>query len=60
MISGESKTKNNSHLSSVQLVSLFAVDNSNMNAGSVTNLHTFAKQRTNRNGLMYFDCVTAC
>ena len=30
----------------VQVVLIFAVDNSNMNVGNVTKLHTFAKHRT--------------
>ena len=44
----------------VQVVLIFALDNSNVNAGNVTKLHTFAKHRTNRNDLMYFHCITAC
>ena len=42
------------------VVLIFAADNSNMNAGNVTKLHTFAKHITNRNDLMHFDCITAC
>ena len=43
----------------VQAVLIFALDNSNMNAGNVRKLHTFAKHKTNRNNLMHLDCVTA-
>ena len=60
MISSESKTKNKRHLLQVQVVLIFAVDNSNMNAGNATKLHTFAKRRTNRIDLMHFDCITDC
>ena len=46
----------------VQVVLIFAVDNSKMNVGNVTKVRgcTFAKHRTNRNEPMHFDCITAC
>ena len=31
-----------------------------MNAENVTELHTSAKHKTNRNDLMHFDCIIAC
>ena len=30
-----------------------------MNAGNVTELHSFEKHTTNRKDLMHFDCITA-